>query len=546
MQLSSKIYHVNAGLTNQFLFMFSIVREFDQFIVLLELFKLRIQDEPTLEIVIKHCNENPNRRSILNKVDNQLQDSMKLDYYQVENYLPQLEDHYQIINEKYNDEKLFKFPITDKFRVIFNKKQVNRFYNDLKAFYSNYIILESTFQMSLPKEEKKEVVNVSEKKDTLKNEYYQEELPKPQERSKFDEIFDLCINNTIKSFLIHITVNYYIYVGEKHVFIEDNKINLPSLFPLIYVFNLKYFESLISSLNSYTIENIKMRCDKILRKLQDDQTTSIEMMILCGLLFVYYLRFLSESHTDYLLNNTRKLFNDTDLQSRLLTNHTKNYFPNQQISFHVNEINLDEIEEINLENKIEEVGEKYSHLKSVSEEDFIDKIMKDLDDNEPELILNNKKILSLDHLKNRKSAGVKKNNLDNPEFQNTDAKDELTEYNCFRYNFQDEYITEAYKLFNEFIEDQNTFLIKLKKDELNTNIPKTVINLFEVLSRILYDKEIKIQQYSNTYTYYQILKNNINDVNAFPHIIILYIIFQIIIPHLYLQYNIKEFEDVLN
>ena len=544
MQLSSKIYHVNAGLTNQFLFMFSIVREFDQFIVLLELFKLRIQDEPTLEIVIKHCNENPNRRSILNKVDNQLQDSMKLDYYQVENYLPQLEDHYRIINEKYDNEKLFKFPITDKFRVIFNKKQVNRFYNDLKAFYSNYIILESAFQMSLPKEEKKEIVNVKEKKDTLKKEYYEEELPKPQERSKFDEIFDLSINNTIKSFLIHITVNYYIYIGEKHVFIKDNKINLPSLFPLIYIFNLKYFESLINSLNSYTIENIKMRCDKILKKLQENQITSVEIMILCGLLFIYYLRFLSESHTDYLLNNTRKLFNDVELQSRLLTNHTKNYFPNQQIFFHINEINLDEIEEINLENKIEEIGGKYSYLKTVSEEDFVDKIMKELDDNGNEIVLNNKKIFSLDYFKNQKKINIKNFNLDNPEFQNTDKKDELIEYNYFKYDFQNKYITDAYKLFREFIEDQNTFLIKLKKNELNTNVPKTVINLFEILSQILYNKEIKIQQYHNTYSYYQILKNNINDISVFSHITILYVIYQIIIPHLYLEYNIKEFEDV--
>src|SRR6056297_2392314 len=103
MYLSSKNYHVNAGISNQYLFMFSIIREFDQFLILLELFKLRIQDEPSIQIVIDHCTKFPNRRSILNKVDNQLQDSLKLDYYQVENYLPDLKYKSDYINTNYQD-----------------------------------------------------------------------------------------------------------------------------------------------------------------------------------------------------------------------------------------------------------------------------------------------------------------------------------------------------------------------------------------------------------------------------------------------------------
>src|SRR6056297_414015 len=121
--LASKLYHINAGLANQFIFNFSIIREYDQFLILLELYKLRIQDEFTLNIVVKHCTENPSRLSLLDKVDNQLQDSLKISYYEAEQYLPTLNQQKEYIERNYSDNKLFNFKIfNDQFKVIFSKQ----------------------------------------------------------------------------------------------------------------------------------------------------------------------------------------------------------------------------------------------------------------------------------------------------------------------------------------------------------------------------------------------------------------------------------------
>lgn len=545
MQLSSKIYHVNAGLTNQYLFSFSIIREFDQFLVLLELFKLRIQDEPTLGIVIKHCTENPNRKSILTKVDNQLQDSLKLDYYQIENYLPELKSQVDKVNETYEDStKLLNFPINNQFKVIFNRTQINRLYNDLNAFYSNYILLESLFNLTVNQfeEPKKEPVNINEKKDSLKKEYNEnikEEFLESKEESRLDEILNLCISSPLKSFLIHIIINYYFYISKNNIDIQDGQINIPSIFPMSYIFNLRYYESLVMSLNTYTIENVKMRTEKILKRLQDKDNIPIENMALTLLLFMYYLRFLQESHTDYLNNNIRKIFNDCDLQSRLLTNHTKNYFPKFNMTFKVNEISLNDIEDQNLDAQIEEFSKEYKHLIPISEEDFVEKIIKDLDGKNDDLIFNNKRIININHLKRLESAGVKKNNIMNPEFQNTDQH--LLESDIFKYDFNNEFLTPALKVFNEYIEDSNSFFIKIKQNEI-TNIPKTILNLFETIKNVLYNQNI--QNYYNTYDYYTLLKNNLNNPSIFPHTVFLYIIYQIIIPFNYANYDMIEFEDV--
>jgi len=562
MQLSNKLYHINAGLSNQFIFMFSIIRDFDQFILLLELYKLRIQDEPTIQIVVEHCTKYPNRKSILNKVDNQLQDSLKLDYYQVETFLPDLQNKLEYINNNYKDNiKLFNFPINNQFKVIFNKIQLNRLFNDIESFYKNYLILETLFQLTLSEQNntKKEIISIEEQRDKLKNEHTQKylnnqnkDLPisnesiNKTEETRIDNIFESCINSVLKSFLLHITINYYFYINKNHCVVENKEeltFKLPTLFPLSYIFNIDYFKSLILSLNKYTLDNIKLRCDKILRKLQDDEIETLEIMMLTCLFFIYCIRFLNETHTDYLSNNIKKLFNDSDLQLRLLNNHVKTYFPNFKISFNIYDITIEDIEEKDLDNNIEEISQNYKHLISVSEEDFIDNVFKDLNKNKnKDLILNSKKIFNIESLKTQKSAAVKNNILQNPEFNNLQG--DLFEYDLINYNFNSQYLTDANLLLNQYIEDKNTFLIRLRNNEIKENVPITIINLFELITNILYSEDINIQQYYNTYDYYNILCNQLKDPTVFPHIIFLYIIYQIIIPYLYLNYNIKEFEDV--
>jgi len=566
--LATKLYHVNAGLANQFIFNFSIIREYDQFLILLELYKLRIQDEFTLNIVLKHCTENPNRLSLLDKVDNQLQDSLKLSYYETEQYLPTLNQQKHYVNQNYEENKLINFKIFNKFKVIFNKQQVNRFYNDINSYYSNYILLESLYQLALnnTNEPNNKIVDINQKRDSLKQEHQKQnqkqeqistiELPKQeikstQDPTRLDDIFSLSINQVLKSFLIHITTNYYIYITEEYCYLEDNVYNIPNIYPTIYIFNSDYFKSLLSSLNNYTFENIKMRMQKILMKLKEEsnELKPLEKMLLINMLFLYCLRILYDTHTDYLNNNIIKLFNDTDLQSRLISNHTKTYFSNIDLLFKIKNISIDDMKEHELDQEIINIGEKYKHLVSVSEEDFINKVLIDLKETKDvndDLKLNKKSILNLNELKINTVSNIKKeqqNNLINSSMLSNSEEP----YKLFKYDFNQDYLTDAYKLFNSYINDSSMFTMKLKKGDFKTiNVPKTVINLFDSLKNILYNKEINIQNYFNTYDYYKILCNNLNDALSFPYYILLYVIYQIIIPHLYVNYNMQEFENILN
>jgi len=570
--LASKLYHIDAGTTNQYIFNFSIIREFDQFLTLLELYKLRVQDEFTLNIVIKHCTENPNRLSLLTKVDNQLQDSLKLSYYDVEKYLPVLKQKQEYVNQNYTDDKLINFKIfNDQFIVIFNKLQINRFYCDINSYYSNYILLESLYQLTLNNTvdtNKKDIVNIANQKDSLKQDHIKEiqtqqkqiELPKQESEqinnpTKLDDIFSLCLNNVLKSFLLHITSNYYIYISEEYCKHNENNYTFPNLFPMIYIFNTNYFKSLLISLNNYSIDHVKMRIQKALMKLKEEFNVlkPLEKMILINMIFLYYLRFIQDTHTDYLNNNITKLFNDSDLQTRVLNNHTKTYFPNVDMTFEIKDISVDDMCDNELNKNIENIGEKYKHLTSVSEKDFVDKVLIDLDkienNKKDDLLLNNNIILNLNDLKNNIiSESMKKklneNNLINQSSLNTDYYkiDKL-----YSYDFKNECLTNAYSLFKEYVNDSSMFVVKLKKGDLNLiNISKSVINLFESIKNILYDTEINIQNYFNTYNYYKILCKNLNDSSSFPHHILLYVIYQIIIPHLYLNYEIQEFEDPLS
>lgn len=566
--LSSKLYHVNAGMTNQYIFSFSLIREFDQFLILLELYKLRIQDDFTLDIVVKHCNDYPNRKTLLDKVDNQLVDSLKISYYEVENYLPTLLQQKLYIDQNYMDNQLINFKIfNDVFRVIFNKRQINRLYYDINAYYSNYIVLESLYQLTLRntnENDYKSIVNINEKRDSLKQEHQNAEktktniqLPKKvvtPSSTRLDDILLLCISPLVKSFLIHISTNYYVYVTEDHCYLDDNNTyNIPNIFSSTYIFNSNYLKSILMCLVNYSVENIKMRTQKILMQLKDehDELKPLERMLLINLLFLYYLRFTHETHTEYLDNNIVRIFNDSHLQSRLLFNHTKNYFPDIDLKFNVVDIGVDDMKEAKLDQDIVDIGKKYKHLIPVSEKDFIQKIMKEVDDDSPiddQLKLNRIDILNLIELKNNSISPNKRSLLNQNKLITEDSQDERQENNndLFKYNFNQDYLTPAYRLFNEYVNDPNTFVVQLKTNKLKTdNVSKTIINLFEPIKTILYSKEVNIQNHFNTYDYYKILCNNLNDPLSFPYYVLLFIIFQIIIPHLYVNYNMVEFENVL-
>ena len=91
----------------------------------------------------------------------------------------------------------------------------------------------------------------------------------------------------------------------------------------------------------------------------------------------------------------------------------------------------------------------------------------------------------------------------------------------------------------------NLFKLKYKQKALNFKlVPVNVLNMFNILKQLLYDKNSEVLKSNNTYIYYDTIIKSINDPTVFSHYSYLYIIYQIILPFMFLNYNIIEFEDM--
>lgn len=562
MELSSKYFHINAGIKNQFLFKLSIIKNLDMFNILLELFKLNVQDETTMNIVIEHCQDNPNRQNLLKKIDNTLIDSVILNYKDIENYLPILKNQLNTLLQTNTDwNKLFNFPICNKFKVIFNLTQINRLYNDLKGFYQNYMIMEALFNLTLNKVNSKpnvesitNQINVLKEKNQEKIQIIKIEKNQNSNNTDLDDLLNLCINHSIRSFMINLCKTYYIYISKNFSYMtkdENNNITITicTIFPSIYFSNSNYIKSLLMSLFTYSIDNINMRINKIVNSFSINDSPMIIMCKSC-LLYLYYLVYLNQSHSGLLMNMLFELFNDIQIQQRILNNHNKIYLKNDSLIFNIKELTIEEMVIVDDEENIIKLGEKYHHLISVSEDSFIEKILTDINNSikEEKISFNSIRLININNLKNIKLAASKKN--ENIKDNILLDPDNLIEYdlqyqNLFEYDFNDKYLTLGYKYFNNFIQDQSNFLLEYKQNKLNLNlVPVNIINFFGIIKTLLYSNESKVLKSNNTYVYYNELIKLINDPKVFSHYIFLFIIYQIIIPFMYINYNIEEFEDV--
>jgi hypothetical protein len=561
MELSSKFFHINAGLKNQFLFKLSIVKNLDMFNVMLELFKLNVQDEVTMNIVIEHCQNNPNRKSLLKKVDNKLIDSIILTYREIENYLPILEQQLNLlIQNNTPNNKLFNFPICNKFKVIFNLTQVRRLYNDLNGFYQNYMMMEALFNLTLNKTNSKpNVESVSNQVNNLKDQNQQQIQPikiqknQNSENTDLDDLLNLCINHSTRSFIINLCKTYYIYISKNFSYIKKDEnnniqINICTIFPSIYFSNSNYLKSLLMSLFSYPIDNINMRINKIVNSFSNQDSPMIIMCKSC-LLYLYYLVYLNQSHSGLLMNMLFALFNDVQIQQRILNNHNKIYLNNDSVNFNIKELTIEEMVIVDNEINVTNFGEKYHHLISVSEDSFVEKVLEDLKNISKEKIeFNSVRLININNLKNTKIAASKKNQ--NIKDNILLDPNELIEYdlqyqNLFEYDFNNKFLTLAHTYFNNFVQDQSNFLLSYKQNKLQLNlVPVNVINFFGIIKSLLYSNESKVLKSNSTYVYYNELIKQINDPKVFSHYTFLFILYQIIIPFMYINYNIEEFEDV--
>jgi hypothetical protein len=101
-------------------------------------------------------------------------------------------------------------------------------------------------------------------------------------------------------------------------------------------------------------------------------------------------------------------------------------------------------------------------------------------------------------------------------------------------------ISKVYQYLINYVKNPSSLLL-IKE----TDLPKEIINLFDILSKKILKTSIISKDNVNTLNYYNILVESLPNPNQFNHLTMLYIVFQIIIPYHYDIYNTNQFVDCL-
>ena len=563
MELGNRFFFINGGNNYVGVLKASNVREFDQFVLRLELLKFKQYDPSIIEHIRQECQKNSTRLSMLKKMDCDLTDSCALTYNDIELYLKQFAGEIQqIMANGAQPDSLYNFCLANKIYVILSVEQAQRLYFDMESFYKNYFMLESIFKMMIKSEPEREMPKVSntgskavappppppsptvEQQDVIKKEI-----------TDLDNILYFSLNKIISTSLIHNIFNYYQYVSDKSCYkhVDENNIitiNIPSVFPNKYIFNSDYFKHVVLSNSDIDVNSLQMYIDKLVLLLDKDEIVKNPMyvMMISYMMFVYSLRYLYETHTFYLLSNFENIISNPIIQTKVLNHHIQTYSQYKHIHFKVNNIDVFNFDKLDFSEDIAKISEEYKYLINVSSEDFVEKVLDGLKEADSEIKpidfnIKEEKVLDLNLLKKNKII------QDNNKFVDTflfdpnnetyiSISDDVLTSELLHYNFNEPHITFAYKSFLQYL--QNPGSLMLIKDE----IPLSVKNMFEILKEILkpnifYDKEI------NTIRYYEILCRELPDANIISHKTILYIIFQIIIPYYYDVYKETKFIDYL-
>ena len=563
---------------NQFLGVMksSIIKDFHDVKLRIDFYKILTNDQSLVDMIKNNCENDHSNVNTLKLVSTDLVYSKILNYTDSENFVAYLrfintrniqEDMAKkqnwIIDFKFNSDVNF-------FKVILNSLQVLRLYTQVNSFYSNYLTLVSIIRQQILNESSETVVK-QEKKVTeyIPTQEVIEPVPvvTPQqllsrEQDILDDVFELCLNSSIKSSLVHYTFNYFKYVTNKHCKILTNdKAQVQYTWPLLMPKNIneQYFYSLILSNTHVPANSITYIIKKILHNLYSNhskyQENTLPMMMLGYLLFVYLLRYLYDSNRESFRIYFKQFICNSAVQNQLLTKMIEVGFSDfaTKIYFKIVDFDLSDInDEYNLE-KIEKLSSQYHHLIPVSQKEFANKIFKELQhnnddsiDNEPEdFKLSCKKVIDVVKIMNNNERQLKtaQSVLFDPDNTLDPSYEIAKEYNFLDYKLQSnngsKVITKAYQHLLNYIKNPSSILLANEKE-----VPKDVTNLFEILSKKVLNVSRIAKDNISTLNYYNILLKSLPNPKEFKHITFMYIIFQIMIPYHYDIYGNSQFEDV--
>ncbi|MFA7202980.1 MAG: hypothetical protein WC188_04655 [Candidatus Caldatribacteriota bacterium] len=551
----------------------SIIKDFHDIKLKLEFFKILSGERPLIEMVEKDCRENHTNVNSLKLVSTDNIYSKDFNYIDSENFVKYLsfinsrniqEDNRNkqlwIIDFKFNSDVNF-------FKIVLNSMQVFRLYSQMNSFYSNYLVLSSIMRQNL-------VSETPVKQEKKVTEYIPEtpqEESKPvivtKERNELDNIFELCLNGSIKSSLIHYTFNYYRYLTDsKYCSVLNNdkgqvQYTLPILLPGKFNIDESYFRSLILSNSSISLNNISFIIKKILTNLNTEfnyyKSNPLILLMINYLLFIYLLRYLYDTNKDSFTYYFNQFICLPTVQNQLITKLVQSAFSNFHNKIFFKIVDVDEFNILNNSNdeNIKKISEDYKHLIPVSQQDFADKIfnkLSEIDNIQTPLNfkLSNKKFIDISKYittDNKKQSNSILFDPDNTLDENTS----LNEYNFLNYqvyttnnngNSINKVVTKTYQALLNYIKNPASLLLL---ENTNSEIPKEVLNLFEVISKKVLNSAKITKDTISTLKYYNILLESLPNPQEFKHITFLYIIFQIILPYHNDIYNNLQFEDYL-
>lgn len=551
----------------------AIIKDFHDIKLRIDFYRILTPDRQLIDMVKKNCDEDHANVDTLKLVSTDNVYSKSMNYTDSEEFIT----HLRFILARNIQEDMnraqrwiidFKFSRdVNFFKVTLDSQQTLRLYNQVNSFYSNYLVFASMAKQQVLEEEAKQTI----KQEKTVNEYIHEPevVQQPvvtphqllsRERNELDDIFELCLNGSIKSSLIHYTFNYFRYLTNKHCSILTNdkgqvQYTLPMLMPGKFGINEQYFSSLVLSNISVSSNNVTYAIKKILQNLHTNhakyQENTLYLMMMSYLLFVYLLRYLHDSNKDSFRTYFKQFVCIPYTQNKLLTNMIASGFPDfaTKVYFKITNVDLSDLnEDYNLE-RINKLSTDYKHLIPVSQKEFANKIFGEINSSEErkepiDFKLSCKKVIDISKLldNGQKQTRITQSVLFDPD-NTLDVESNLSkEYTFLDYRIQStngsKVITKAYQALLNYVKNPSSLLL-MKENEL----PKEVVNLFEVLAKKVLNISRITKDNISTLNYYNLLLENLPNPKEFKHITYLYIIFQIIIPYCHDIHGNSQFED---
>jgi len=542
MILSSKYLFISFNNSKYGLIKLNIIKPLQNIEMKIEFYRIVSQDTKVLQNIYSNCINNSINKNMLNTCSNELINEKILNLKECEDLCDRLEF---IKNEQKTQDNFIVINLYEGLKIPINTHNIHHIYNFVYAFYNNYNIMESMVRLNL-------LTARSVDNDV---EYPNEKIIKKQEDinlinnnpiDELENIFALINNNSIKMGLINNIFNNYEYIND--IKFENDELIFSNIINNYSEISPQYLNSLIISNGQNQTDNVIHILLKLYQMILDEKynKNTLYLTMIIYLIFIYTICNFMNKHFEYTSSRLDEILFNLELQENIMNRllNSEKIFENfkDKIKFKYNKKEINE-NEINIEDKkkISQLSEKYQYLKSISQKEFIDSIYNEFiechNKESPSLLqLSNKKVININNFLNKEQKNTHQNLFGNMDLK---VEQENLSFNLLNYQtVSNRIITITYNYILKYIKDP-TVVLSIK------NIPKNIINLFDLLSTEVLNNSTITKDNINTLNYYNILKQKLPDIQKFDSITILFIIFQIMIPYSYDMYKNEIFEDYL-